>query len=308
MNSGKVTLRDIAKELNVSVATVSYVLNHSEKEKISHETRLKVLDTAKKMGYVPNLSARSLASKKSNLVGVIVNLGKRNSRCKRSRYYDLAGALELQLNKKGYETIMTITEELTEKEIEVGSRRLLEALFIIDFKEKYIRDITKNCYIPIIFMEGFLEKSFFYQIAPDYKRVLMEAKKYLKEENIFIICDEILNQKAIEYITQGINEEDILMSGSTKEIERFAKEHKGRKGIVIGEVLGVQVERFFRSEDLVVLTESKSESMLQSTTKKLMIDNTYKAEVAVDIMQQILNLTYNEQNDTRILLSPKIID
>ena len=81
----KVTMRDIAKALDVSVATVSYVLNHSEKEKISHETRINVMETAKKMGYVPNLSARSLASKRSNLIGIIINIGKNASRFKKER-------------------------------------------------------------------------------------------------------------------------------------------------------------------------------------------------------------------------------
>lgn len=34
MAKGKVTMKDIAKELNISLATVSYVINHSEKEKL----------------------------------------------------------------------------------------------------------------------------------------------------------------------------------------------------------------------------------------------------------------------------------
>lgn len=77
MTNRKVTLKDIAKEANVSPATVSYVLNYSEKEKISHETRLKVFEAARKLNYVPNMTARSLASQKSYLIGVIINLSEK---------------------------------------------------------------------------------------------------------------------------------------------------------------------------------------------------------------------------------------
>ena len=155
----KVTMRDIAKALDVSVATVSYVLNHSEKEKISHETRIKVMETAKKMGYVPNLSARSLASKRSNLIGIIINIGKNASRFKKDRYYDLAMELQQQLSKKGYDTIVSITEEIRQRDLEIASKRLLEAVFVIDIDEKYLQEVTCHTYVPVIFLECILGSS-----------------------------------------------------------------------------------------------------------------------------------------------------
>jgi hypothetical protein len=64
MEKDKATMRDIAQACGISVATVSYVLNHSEKEKISHETRLKVLETATRLHYEPH-SVRTLGQTKS---------------------------------------------------------------------------------------------------------------------------------------------------------------------------------------------------------------------------------------------------
>ena len=52
----RVTIRDVAAAANVSVATVSYVLNG--KKKVSEETRQKILAVIDELGFVPDLNAR----------------------------------------------------------------------------------------------------------------------------------------------------------------------------------------------------------------------------------------------------------
>lgn len=64
-----ITIKDIAKKAGVSIATVSYVLNNSAQ--ISEETRKKVLEIAKEMGYQPNNIAKSLKIKKTHTIGII---------------------------------------------------------------------------------------------------------------------------------------------------------------------------------------------------------------------------------------------
>ncbi|WDC85229.1 LacI family DNA-binding transcriptional regulator [Caloramator sp. mosi_1] len=61
------TLKDIAKEVGVSVATVSYVLNGNEKQSISEETKDKIIQVANRLNYVPNLAARSLVKENRGL-------------------------------------------------------------------------------------------------------------------------------------------------------------------------------------------------------------------------------------------------
>lgn len=65
----KLTIRDIAKMANVSPATVSKILNNTGS--ISKETRDKVMAIVEQTGYRPTFSAKSLATKKSNLIGII---------------------------------------------------------------------------------------------------------------------------------------------------------------------------------------------------------------------------------------------
>ncbi len=64
------TLRDVSIASGVSEMTVSRVLRDSGE--VSEGTRLKVLDAAKELGYLPNRIAGSLASKRVDLVGVII--------------------------------------------------------------------------------------------------------------------------------------------------------------------------------------------------------------------------------------------
>ena len=63
-------LIDIAKHVNVSVSTVSRVLNG--KDRVSEETREKVLDAIKKFNYKPNEIARSLRNKSSMTIGLVL--------------------------------------------------------------------------------------------------------------------------------------------------------------------------------------------------------------------------------------------
>jgi len=64
------TIHDVAKAANVSTATVSRVINHAPK--VSKSARLKVETAMQALGYSPNLSARALATQKSNILGVVI--------------------------------------------------------------------------------------------------------------------------------------------------------------------------------------------------------------------------------------------
>ncbi len=65
-----VTITDIARILNVSVVTVSKALR--DQSDISRETKRLVRETAERIGYTPNFMARTLSSRKSNTIGLVV--------------------------------------------------------------------------------------------------------------------------------------------------------------------------------------------------------------------------------------------
>ncbi|MEU8246580.1 LacI family DNA-binding transcriptional regulator [Nonomuraea sp. NPDC048916] len=72
MTGRTVTIAEVARHAGVAVSTVSYVL--SGKRAISADTRRRVLDSVRALGYHPNAGARVLASKRANVIALVLPL------------------------------------------------------------------------------------------------------------------------------------------------------------------------------------------------------------------------------------------
>src|SRR3712207_1200633 len=64
------SIKDVAREAGVSIATVSRVLN--DIDVVNEETKKKVLAAIDKLGYRPNIVARSLKTQKTSTIGIII--------------------------------------------------------------------------------------------------------------------------------------------------------------------------------------------------------------------------------------------
>lgn len=69
----KASLKDIANKVGVSTALVSYVLNNQDEEKrVGKEIAIRIRETATALNYTPNQIARSLKTRKTNTIGIVV--------------------------------------------------------------------------------------------------------------------------------------------------------------------------------------------------------------------------------------------
>lgn len=306
MSKTKTTMKDIANSCGVSLATVSYVLNNSEKEHISHTTRMKVLETARKLNYVPTHTAKNLAKQKTNLIGIIINWNTRNSSSKKMIYYDLAGELHRQLVKLGYDTILATTKDL-EENADIISKRSLDATFIIDMDTNIVRQVTNKYYVPIIFLDCEINDPLFCKIYPNYDVIITEAKRMLHDNNIFLVMENILNEELKTIITNRFIPEDIYVNSPENSLRDFLSKQKGRKGIVIGDILGLETERYFDNENIVVVTSLDDPNLLLPNTKTISIKNKTKAKAAVLLLERLLRLEYEICIDNKLLLNPDSI-
>lgn len=284
----RVTMKDIAKEAGVSTATVSYVLNYSEKEKISHETRMKIFEAANKLKYVPNMNAKSLASQKSYLVGIIINLEERNKKSKIYQYYELSREIQRRLHPMGYDVVFLPTKEM-EKDISIGQKRSLDAVFILDMDEERLKAIANKFYVPAIFIEGFVDDPIFCKIVTDYEAVLDKAQELLGND-FFVVMEEYSNKNILESIQKRIGVNDIFINRFDYSLIHFLHDHQNRKGLIIGEILGMQVENYVDNRNICVVVNSERDNMLLPDTKTIIVSNKKKAEKAVEIMDRLLRL------------------
>jgi len=67
-----ITLKKVAELAGVSHTTVSLVINNAEGSRVSQRTRKRVLETIRRLDYNPNLTAKRLASGKTNSVGLFI--------------------------------------------------------------------------------------------------------------------------------------------------------------------------------------------------------------------------------------------
>jgi len=104
----KTTIKDIANVLNISAAAVSKALH--DDSRISEKTKKAVKQVAKNLNYQPNHLASALRSGKSKLVGVIV------PRTNSNFFSSVIQNIEEVLNKKGYNIIITQSNESFKKE------------------------------------------------------------------------------------------------------------------------------------------------------------------------------------------------
>ena len=105
----KVTLKQIARELDVSISTVSKALRDSIE--ISEDTRLKVKAFAKLYNYRPNNIALSLQNQKTKTIGVII------PEIVHHFFSKVIRGIELVANKRGYNVIIGLSNESFDKEI-----------------------------------------------------------------------------------------------------------------------------------------------------------------------------------------------
>lgn len=68
----KITSEDVAREAGVSRTTVSFVLNNTPHTNISEETRQRVLEVARRLGYRPDAAARALARRETRIIGLVL--------------------------------------------------------------------------------------------------------------------------------------------------------------------------------------------------------------------------------------------
>jgi len=186
-------MKDIARDLGVSVITISKVLrNHPD---IGDQTRERVLARVKELDYRPNFAARSLVTGRSYLVGLVV------PDLLHPFFAEVAKSLSDVLRKNGYYLIVSSSEEdpeLEEQEINQLLARRLDTLIVASCRstvELFFR--MENEKMPYVLVDRKLPGLSANFVGVDDEAVGMLATKHL----IDIGCQRIAHIRGPAYST-----------------------------------------------------------------------------------------------------------
>ena len=180
---------DIAREANVSIATVSRVMNN--KQNISPKTRKRVEEVLKKYNYTPSNIARGLASRNMGMVGLVMQ------DIRNTHYTSTAYVVEQELRRRGLCCIFCNTDDADPAEafkmlrdFRVDGIILIGSVFMNDSTRKAV-----ELYHPetkIVFVNGVLDRENICSIQCDERRgaeLMVEHMAERGHRNIYFVSD-----------------------------------------------------------------------------------------------------------------------
>lgn len=201
----RITINDIARECQTSKATVSYVINERY-NKVSQEMVEKVQKAIKDLGYVPSLSAKSLAGRGSNLIGVIIPQMDVSEKLifDNPFYSEFLSGLEYYLRKAGYGVVLSVVnrencfEELIKKWNLDGA-----VVFGID-NEEMLHSLGEYKF-PVLLIDSYMTESEYYRMNIRDEEACYEATKFLNREagNVAFVTGQIGQSKLLQQRVAG---------------------------------------------------------------------------------------------------------
>lgn len=176
----KISIHDIARQLNVSATTVSFVLNGKADEKrISGDVRKKVLDQVKLVGYQPNMVAKSLRTGRTNIIGMLVE------DISDPFFASISRGVESIAYKDGYKIFFASTENDTEKTkalINVFRERRVDGYLIAPPPgiENDIRELMEDN-VPVVLFDRYLPSVIASTVIVDNFSGSYQAVRHLEE-------------------------------------------------------------------------------------------------------------------------------
>lgn len=238
-----VTIKDVAKRAGVSISTVSRVINNSKP--VSLEVRNEVLKAIKELGYKPNEVARSLVTRRSRLIGVIVtDIGN-------SYIAEMVRGIEEVGRMYNYDIILSSSygnRDTERKFAQLLMSKQVEGIILIseENNEDVIEEITQKK-IPFVYLNKYYSNDNIPSVSIDTKLASYNMTKYLiglgHKNLLYVTCND-QNEYSIE---------KFKIEGYNKAIE----EGEGNGYIFRSSGFGVQ-DGYNAGENILELIKEKS--------------------------------------------------
>ena len=292
----KVTVKDVAREAGVSVATVSYIMNNRTDQKISDATRKKVLQIANLLNYTPSSVAKSLATGRNSIIGISYSMDDATP----SRNLELSSFINMlieRLNRLKYDVIYMPVNTTSDS---ASINRNIDGIIAIDLSNEDFVKLANNCFVPVISVDMIINDSLFYQIYSDIPQLAEKASEYLGDDYYFVL-ERYKNEEYLTFLTETLPQERILLY--TPELMADLTKLKGKKALVLGSYLALILRSYIHDYDMVAITSHESEVLLPDSIHVLKNDISKKANLAINILLNAMDRKFDVKHDHKISMT-----
>lgn len=173
-------IKDVAKLANVSVATVSRVINN--KGYVNEHTKELVMQAIRELNYVPNEIARSLYRKSSKIIGIII------PDLKNEFFNDMISGVEEVILQHGYKTMLCTSRESLEREkeyLQIFSTHKIDGLILCS-NSPDIASYT-NLDIPMVALDRIISKDIPSITSDNYMGGILAANRLMVANCVNIV-------------------------------------------------------------------------------------------------------------------------
>ena len=180
----RITIKDVARLAEVSVATVSYIVNGIHEDRYTPDTKRKVLQIVNLYNYQPSRLAQSFALSKSR--NVIILTEKHSSILQKAESYDFLRLFCKTFERLGYSPIIQTSSENTRAD-------MADAILCVGMEEEKFRRFAQENFVPLISVDAKINDELFFQIYQDFGYVLGEGEKRFGKDNFTLVLVDMYN-------------------------------------------------------------------------------------------------------------------
>lgn len=327
------TIKDIAQVTGVSATTVSNVI-HGKDKRVSAETIQKINDAIKEFGYIPNMSARSLVSSSSKVIGFVNHVvTTKNANFMEDPFHSAAiGSIEQTLRENGY-YLMLRTVENADDLIAFLQNWNVDGLFFTGIFKDAFFDAISNLNVPIVLIDSYVRQAGVCNVGLEDFKGSYQATKYLIEhghrriafaspsikdggvlQERFLGYKAALAKASIPFDKQLIIQQEMDMDSCRKAADELCQIKNVTGLVVTADIMAAGImaalrEKGVRIPEEISVVGFDDISLCQMTTPTLTTirqDMNRKGRMAVDFMLKLLEGSELEQ--TEVTLPTQLIE
>lgn len=333
----KITIEDVAREANVSTATVSRVINNSYS--VKQDTRIKVEDAIKKLDFTPNLMAKGLMLKSTLSIGVILPT------LFNFYFLQIVQKMEDYCSSKNYMLLLCFaqTQEEEEKAVKNLLLRGVDGIINVDGTGEnrlngFFENVSKK--VPLILINGYHAGIKCNYVMADQEAGTLDALNYLYElghRNIAIVSvfepkaysfeikteiyKKFLRAKNIEFDVNNILplkadiEEDLVNIEHAKSIleERFKKPNPPTAIFATNDIMGIALiggarELGYRVPDDLSIIGFDNSIISRTSSPQLTTIDINTTQLGLTSARMMIDIIENDKKDyEKVIVNTKLI-